>query len=92
MWMSSCKRHLPVYYRLLPGTVKDVSAFKLCADDAIASGYVVMVDKGFQSKSNMDKLDELGVRYIMSLKRSTPGNDYSVFATRYNAGTDGVFL
>lgn len=92
MWMFSCKRHLPVYYRLLPGSIKDVSAFKLCAEDAGASGYVAIVDKGFQSKSNMDKLDELKIRYIMSLKRSTAGIDYSVFSSRDNSGADGVFL
>lgn len=92
MWMFSCKRHLPVYYRLLPGSIKDVSAFKLCAEDAGASGYVAIIDKGFQSKSNMDKLDELNIKYIMSLKRSTAGIDYSVFSSRDNSGADGVFL
>lgn len=27
MWVFNCNRHLPVYYRLLPGSIKDVSAF-----------------------------------------------------------------
>ena len=92
MWMFSCKLHLPVYYRLLPGSIKDVSAFKLCAEDAGACGYVAIVDKGFQSKSNMARLDELKIKYIMSLKRSTAGIDYSVFSSRDNSGADGVFL
>jgi len=92
MWMFSCKQHLPVYYRLLPGGIKDVSAFKLCAEDTGASGYVAIVDKGFQSQSNIEKLDELKIKYVMSLKRSTPELDYSVFSSRDNSGADGVFL
>lgn len=92
MWMFSCGRHLPVYYRLLPGGVKDVSAFKLCAREAGASGCVAIVDKGFQSASNMEALDRLGIKYVMALKRNTTGLDYSPFETRDNAGADGVFI
>ena len=92
MWIYNCAKHLPVYYRLLPGSIKDVSAFKICAEDAGIKDGVGIIDKGFQSKSNIDKLDELGIKFIMSLKRSTPGLDYGVFSTRDNAACDGVFL
>ena len=92
MWIYNYGKHLPVYYRLLPGSIKDVSAFKLCAEDAGIKDGVGIIDKGFQSKSNIDKLDELGIRFILSLRRSTTGLDYSVFSSRDNAGCDGVFL
>lgn len=92
MWIFNCGRHLPVYFRLLPGSVKDVSAFTLCVQDAGIRNGVAIIDKGFQPKANIDKLDELGVKFIMSLKRSTKGLDYSVFASRDNSGADGVFL
>lgn len=69
-----------------------MSAFTLCVQDAGIRNGVAIIDKGFQSKANIDKLDELGVKFIMSLKRSTKGLDYSVFASRDNSGADGVFL
>lgn len=92
MWIFNCSKQLPVYYRLLFGCIKDVSAFKLCAQDAGMTDGTAIVDKGFQSKSNIDKLTELGIKFIMSLKRSTKGLDYSVFSSRDNSGADGVFL
>lgn len=53
---------------------------------------VAIIDKGFQSTSNIEKFDELGIRFIMSLRRSTKGLDYSIFAFRINEGADGAFL
>lgn len=84
MWIFNCAKHLPVYYRLLPGSIKDVSAFKVCVEDSGMRSGVAIIDKGFQSVSNIEKLDELGIKFIMSLKRSTKGLDYSVFASRTN--------
>lgn len=92
MWIFNCAKHLPVYYRLLPGSIKDVSAFKVCVEDSGMRSGVAIIDKGFQSVSNIEKLDELGIKFIMSLKRSTKGLDYSVFASRTNEGADGAFL
>ena len=92
MWIFNCAKHLPVYYRLMPGSIKDVSAFKVClADSGIRDG-VAIVDKGFQSASNIAQLDGLGIKFVMSLKRSTKGLDYSIFASRTNDGADGAFL
>ena len=52
MWIFNCGRHLPVYFRLLPGSVKDVSAFTLCVQDAGIRNDVAIIDKGFQSKAD----------------------------------------
>lgn len=92
MWIFNCSRHLPAYYRLLPGSIKDVSAFKVCIEDSGLRDGVAIVDKGFQSASNIARLDELGIKFVMSLKRSTKGLDYSVFSSRTNEGADGAFL
>lgn len=91
MWIHNSTRRLPVYYRLLPGNIKDVSSFKLCLEDAGVKDGVAVVDKGFQSAKNIETLDSMGVRFIMSLKRSTAGLDYSAFASRGNEGADGYF-
>lgn len=92
MWIFNCAKHLPVYYRLMPGSIKDVSAFKVCIDDSGLRDGVAIVDKGFQSASNIARLDELGIKFVMSLKRSTKGLDYSVFSSRTNEDADGAFL
>ena len=92
MWIFNCAKHLPVYYRLMPGSIKDVSAFKVCVEDSGMRRGVAIIDKGFQSAANIEKLDELGIKFIMSLKRSTKGLDYSIFASRTNEGADGAFL
>lgn len=92
MWIFNCAKHLPVYYRLMPGSIKDVSAFKVCIEDSGMRSGVAIIDKGFQSEANIRQLDNLGIRFIMSLKRSTKGLDYSVFASRTNEKADGAFL
>ena len=92
MWIFNCAKHLPVYYRLIPGSIKDVSAFKMCLADSGISDGVAIIDKGFQSASNIAQLDELGIKFTMSLKRSTKGLDYTIFASRTNDGADGAFL
>lgn len=92
MWIFNCARHLPVYFRLLPGSVRDVSSFALCARDAGIKDGIAIIDKGFQSKANIEKMDKLGIRFTMALRRTTKGLDYSVFSSRDNSGADGAFL
>ena len=92
MWVFNSSRHLPVYFRLLPGNIKDVSAFKLCLEDAGVADGVAIVDKGFHSDDNVKALDQLPIKYTMSVRRSTKGLDYAAFASRDNSGADGHFL
>lgn len=56
MWIFNCAKHLPVYYRLMPGS-KDVSAFKFCVEDSRMRRGVAIIDRGFQSASNIEKLE-----------------------------------
>lgn len=92
MWVYNTTLRLPVYYRILPGSVKDVSSFRLSLEDAGLKDGIAIIDKGFQSKTNIGRLDELGIKFVMSLKRSTPELDYSCFANRDNSDADGFFL
>ena len=91
MWVFNSTRHMPVYYRLMPGNIKDVSSFRLCLEEAGLKDGVAVIDKGFQSKENIELLDKAGVKFILSLRRSTAGLDHSVFASRDNSGADGYF-
>lgn len=91
MMVFSLDYMLPSYFRLLPGNIKDVKAFRLCMEESGASNAVAIIDKTFPSKANLEFLEENGIRYIASLRRSTAGLDYSAFRNRDNRGADGHF-
>jgi len=91
MMVFSLDYMLPSYFRLLPGNIKDVKAFRLCMEESGASSAVAILDKTFPSKANLEFLDGAGIRYIASLRRSTAGLDYSAFHNRDNRGADGHF-
>lgn len=76
MMAFSTSRMQPIYYRLLPGNVKDVTAFLTCLDELADPSMTVIADKGFYSKRNVDELERRGVGYIIALRRNTSGLDY----------------
>lgn len=92
MMVYSLDFRLPAYYRILPGNIKDVKAFKICMQESGASSAVAILDKTFPSKSNLEFLEKEKIKYIASLRRSTKGLDYTVFENRNNAGLDGHFM
>jgi transposase len=55
MFAFSTKLKLPLYYRVLPGNIKDIKAFKLSLEELNVKDSVVVADKGFYSKSNGKK-------------------------------------
>lgn len=80
------------YYRLLPGNIKDIKAFEICAREYGYKDVTAIVDKGFQSEANIKVLDEMdGIRFIMAIKRNTKGLDHTPFAGRDNMGALGHF-
>lgn len=92
MMVYSLDFRLPSYYRILPGNIKDVKAFKICMQESGASSAIAIIDKTFPSQANLEYLEEAEIKYIASLKRNTPGLDYSAFADRNNRGLDGHFI
>lgn len=78
MMAFSTRRMLPVYYRILPGNVKDIIAFLTSLDEFGDSSATAIGDKGFYSKKNVEELEKRKVNYIIALRRNTGGLDYSV--------------
>ena len=76
MCIFSVKLQVPVYYRLLPGNIKDVSAFKLCLQESGVKDAIVIIDKGFASKSNIEALENENLQFIIPLPRSSSLIDY----------------
>ena len=49
MYLFSADRHEPVYYRLLPGNIRDVKAFTLTMQECGLKNVTLIADKGFYS-------------------------------------------
>ena len=61
----------PVYYRLLPGNIREVKSFKLSLKESGLTNAVIIADKGFYSKSNIQELEDNNLLYIIPLQRSS---------------------
>ena len=87
---SACS-HTPGYYRVLPGNIRDVSAFKQCVQESAISNMVVVADKGFGSEANFKMLEDNGLKYIVPLKRNNSAIQREKLKTGNKADFDGHF-
>ena len=76
MCVFSVRQQVPVYYRLLPGNIKDVSAFKLCLLESGVKDAIVIIDKGFASISNIEALEKEALKFIIPLPRNSSFINY----------------
>ena len=86
MMAFSTRQMLPVYYRILPGNVKDITAFLTSLDEFGDKSATAIGDKGFYSKKNVEELENRKVNYIIAMRRSTGGLDYNVFDNHKSEG------
>ncbi len=91
LFLFSSTLKTPVFYRLLPGNIRDVKAFKLTVQEAGIANAVVIADKGFYSADNLETMDTLGLDYVIPLRRSNPQINYDVIQPNDNSGFDGYF-
>lgn len=89
MMAFSTAKMLPVYYRLLPGNVKDITSFLASVDEFGDKSMTVIGDKGFFSKKNVEELDKRSLKFIIALRRSMAGLDYSKL---YSHSCEGHFF
>ena len=89
MMAFSTLQMLPVYYRILPGNVKDITSFLASVDEFGDRSMTAIGDKGFFSSANVKALESRGINYIIALRRSHAGIDYSAFD---NHACDGHFF
>lgn len=80
MYIYSAKTSMPVYYRLLPGNIREVKAFKNCLLEAGLKDAIIVADKGFYSAKNVELLLNEKLRFILPLKRDNAIIDYSLLA------------
>jgi transposase len=91
MWIFSVKRQEPAYYRLVPGNIKDVAAFKLCLLESGIEDATVVMDKGFASQSNIEALEKEGLNFILPLHRNSVLVTYDRLLSGDKRGLDGYF-
>ena len=91
MFVFSVKSQLPVYYRILPGNIKDVKAFKLSLLESNITDALIVLDKGFYSDAHINSLVSEGLDYLISLRRTSTLIDYTSFEIAAKDSLDGFF-
>lgn len=81
----------PVYYRLLPGNIRDVKSVKLSLKESGAKNAVFIADKGFYSQDNITQLQEAKLKYVIPLKRNHSLIDYAPFKQPNKQGLKTFF-
>ena len=78
LFMFSPAKRLPLFYRILPGNVRDVSSLKTIVKESGINDAIIVTDKGFYSKDNLRLLQREKLNFILPLKRKSSLIDYEV--------------
>jgi transposase len=92
MYAFSSESKMPVYYRILSGNIRDVTAFDLCVKESGLKWVTVIADKGFASKDNFDMLEKTDLKFIVPLKRNSEAYQNTRFESGNKADFDGYFM
>lgn len=84
LYIYSAQLVQPVFYKILAGNIKDVRGFKISLQEAGIKDAVVIADKGFYSKENVDFLKKETLNFIIPLQRDSKLIDYSTLDKREN--------
>lgn len=77
MLLFSTKLQIPVFYRVIPGNIREVTALKLTLDECGAENVAIIADKGFYSEDNINTLENFKSKYIIPLRRKSLMIDYT---------------
>lgn len=91
MFVFSVGAQVPVYYRIMPGDIKDVKSFALCFKESGIKDATAIIDKGFYSKRNIEMLEGAGMKFIVPLRRSDKAIDYAPVMAGGISGMEGHF-
>jgi len=87
MYIYSAHSHMPVYYRLLAGNIREVKSFKNCLREAGLEKAVIIADKGFYSQTNMELLLQEELLFILPLRRNNTLVSYQeITENRFKTG------
>jgi transposase len=94
MLIHSTAMRMPMYYRVLPGNVREVTAFKNCLKEfGNSKDITIITDKGFYSHKNLSEINTLKVDFIIPLRRNDSLIDYSKINEGFiKKNLDGHFI
>lgn len=75
--LYSLDETMPIHFRMVPGSIRDVSIITNTVNEAQLKEVILIGDKGFDSEKNIAKLNENNIQYIISLKRDSSLINYS---------------
>ncbi len=90
--LFSIDRMRPIFYRLVPGSIRDVSSLLLSMEESSVKDIILVGDKGFYSADNVKELDLKKIRYVLPLRRNSQLIDYSPIKQAGKKQFDGHFL
>ena len=77
LYLYSSKHSAPLFFKLSPGDVREVKTFQLALLSSGIKNVVVVGDKGFTSRLNLEIIEEKDINYILPLRRNDSLVDYS---------------
>ena len=89
--LFSQSRHEPIYYRVLPGNIRDVKSVQLTLKETGVVDTVFVADKGFYSESNIEEMEQAHLRYVIPLKRNSSLIDYEPLKKSGKSGFSHFF-
>jgi transposase len=90
--LYSLDRRQPAYFRIMPGSIRDVSSVVLTVKEAGIKGAVLLGDKGFYSSDNVKTLKGEKIKYVLPLKRNSTLIDYGPVKSGDRKNFDGYFF
>lgn len=91
MYLFSTDQQEPLYYRLLPGNIRDVKAFTLTMEECGLKNVTLIADKGFYSNKNIETLNAAQLNYIVPLQRGSLLIPYPTSDTFNKKNWEGYF-
>lgn len=91
LFMFSLEKMTPLFYRVLPGNVRDVNSLKATIEESGIDDVIIIGDKGFYSKENVELLKGAQLRYILPLKRDNRLIDYGILESGDKSRFEGYF-
>ena len=92
MYAFSADEIQPVYYRVIAGNVRDVTALSLTLLESGMKNGIIVADKGFASEANFDDIEAANIKYVIPLKRNSSEINYAAFKGGAKSGFDGHFM
>jgi len=80
--LFSQEQKTPVMLKSMPGSIRDVKSLRYLMEEFPMKNCIVIMDRGFYSKTNIDIILSLSASFIQPLKRNSKLIDYSLKPNR----------